>query len=285
MDPVESMEEDFTGFDEEEAILAPSGAIIDMPSKLEQVEQSFNETQEETDSDSGNLVIAEPQKKQETKVSEKSPRKRKPKVEDTTPTRARSSRVKGQGLAFLIAMEKGGSKKQMAKAQAQIDAQDASIAAAISSTELFPQFAPPMHTEPVKEFESENKKIVVKEATTKLSKEMVKTTKEKDPVKQLKEKDVRREKEASKSPLPTISNVHSPQVNTSKATGKSSSSNRKSFAAVNISSPLLKEPFKEGGLFSPNLFLLINFSEAKNFKFSINRLFRMETRSCIPCNS
>jgi len=247
MDTVESMDEDFTGFDEEEAIVAPSGAILDLPSKLDQVEHSFNETQD-TDSDSGNLVIAEPQKKQETKVSEKSPRKRKPKVEDTTPTRARSSRaMKGQGLAYLIAMEKGGSKKQMAKAQAQVDAQDASIAAAISSTELLPQVATPMYTEPVKEMEFENKKTFVKD-TTKSTKEMVKATKEKDPIKQLKERDVRRE--TSKSPLPTIANFPSPQVSSSKPAAKSSSSNRKSFAAVNISSPLLKEPFKEGVLFS-----------------------------------
>ncbi len=60
----------------------------------------------------------------EPKSVEKSPRKRKSRVEDVTPTRTPSSRVRGQGLAYLLAMEKGGSKKQLAKVQAQSDLDD-----------------------------------------------------------------------------------------------------------------------------------------------------------------
>lgn len=248
----ESMDEDFrgfTGFEQETIVINP-----EEPSKFE---HNLNETQDETDSDSGNLIIAEPQKKQEVKSSEKSPRKRKPKVEDITPTRARSSRVKGQGLAFLIAMEKGGSKKQMAKAQAQVDALDASIAAAVSSTEVWPQFSHQQFAEsPIESF-PENKKAALKDLkdSTKVAKEKESLKSTKDPVKQLKEKDAGKERETAKSPLPAIARVPSPSV--SIKSGKSSAS-RKSFAAVNISSPLLKEPFKEGKLFFFLYFLCVN---------------------------
>lgn len=220
LDQAESMDEDFTGFDEEPIVVNPSGAaMFGADLKLEDVP--------ETDSDSGALVIAEAEKKPETKSAEKSPRKRRSRaVEDATPTRAPSSRVKGQGLAYLIAMEKGGSKKQLAKAQAQVDAQEAQHSAPATADPLalpVPEADLPPEPEPVKKAKETQKPAKEPKETTKL--------KEKEPVK------------APSSPAPD-----SPAAPTSKA----KSGHRKSHSGLNISSPLLKEPFKEGTRDSSN---------------------------------
>ena len=195
-DKCESMEEDFTGFDDEPSLLNPGDGTEENAGQQDGAA--------ETDSDSGNLVIAEPVKKLEAKSAEKSPRKRRARVmEDNTPTRTLPSRVKGRGLAYLLAMEKGGSKKQLAKAQAQVDAQDTSMNDSVD-------FAP-------EEIEPEPEKKVIVE----------------------KKEKVVREKTVKEVPSPVISN-HSPFPVKPKIT------NRKSYGAANISSPLLKEPFKEG---------------------------------------
>lgn len=221
LDVTESMDEDFTGFDEE-PVLVNSGGTAIFPERLAQIEK-LEEALNETDSDSGNLVIAEPNKKSESSksTSDKSPRKRKSRVEDITPTRTPSSRVRGQGLAYLLAMEKGGSKKQLAKAQAaQAQAENFEIPPALQTNE------PPVVSQPEPPVEIETEK------TKKAPKETVKTPKEKEVVaKVLKEKE---------TPSTPASETTTPAVKASK------SSSRKSFSAVNISSPLLKEPFKEG---------------------------------------
>ena len=216
---VESMDEDFTGFDEEPLVVNPSATIL----QHERTEDGNNET----DSDSGNLVIAEPNKKPESKSIEKSPRKRKSRVEDITPTRTPSSRVRGQGLAYLIAMEKGGSKKQLAKVQAQSDPLE--TASSSQPTEIQQPAQPDLSVEL-----DTDKKRVGKEA-----KENSKPLKEKESVKTPKDKEISNTATLSDHPTPVIKPV--------KTTA------RKSYSAVNISSPLLKEPFKEGNLLCPLL--------------------------------
>lgn len=214
-DVTESMDEDFTGFDEEPVVVNTGGTAVLLDSRVE-------DAPADTDSDSGNLVIAEPHKKVELKNSEKSPRKRKSRVEDVTPTRTPSSRVRGQGLAFLLAMEKGGSKKQLAKAQAQSDSHDA--APSSSQPADPPAQVPP---EVTAETELEKKKI------GKDAKENAKNIKDKDPTKILKEKEAPSTVvPATASPTPIVKTTKNPA--------------RKSYSAINISSPLLKEPFKEG---------------------------------------
>lgn len=242
LDMAESMEEDFTGFEEEPigVVVNPSGtAILDTePTRME-------ETVNETDSDSGNLVIAEPEKKQAPKSTEKSPRKRKSKVEDITPTRAPSSRVRGQGLAYLIAMEKGGSKKQLAKAQAQADAQEAS-----ASLQTLPSDTSPAQEKALADCDpalgdSEAVKRDVAGATK--EKDSSKGTKE--PAKGNETSGVAKEKE---DVLPEAGSSMQPHQESpapapvAAPVTKARTTSRKSFSAINISSPLLKEPFKEG---------------------------------------
>ena len=179
---------------------------------------------DDRDSDSGNLVIAEPDKKpatvpappvEEKSPAEKSPRKRRSKVvEDSTPTRTPSSRVKGRGLAYLLAMEKGGSRKKLAEAQAQAEAQDAAVVFAKNEE---PQEAPaPIEVEPpqppVKEKEILPKSPVM---------------------------------EKTQSPVPTL-----PIIPTK-------AKSRKSYGGANIQSPLLKEPFKNGQYLGKFLFFHI----------------------------
>ena len=213
----DSMDEDFTGFDEEPVVVNTGDTTMLQESRTE-------EPLNETDSDSGNLVIAEPNKKPEAKPVEKSPRKRKSRiVEDITPTRTPSSRVRGQGLAYLLAMEKGGSKKQLAKVQAQTDAYE--MPSSSQSVET--------HAQGQNEAAIESE-VLEKKKTGKEAKETVKTPKE--HTKTLKEKETPHcSSPAVESPTPVAKSVKS--------------SARKSYSAVNISSPLLKEPFKEGNLF------------------------------------
>lgn len=207
LDQTESMDEDFTGFDEEPMVVTPAGPIV-----------TGLEDPPETDSDSGALVIAESEKKPEPKP-EKSPRKRRSRVtEDITPTRAPSSRVRGQGLAYLIAMEKGGSKKQLAKAQAQVDAQEAQQSVADPP--------PPPENDTVPEPEPPKPEPSKQEAPRKL-RETQRASKAK-------------EKEAVKEPSSPAPDSPAPLVPRAKGL------QRKSQSGFNISSPLLKEPFKEG---------------------------------------
>lgn len=225
LDLTESMEEDFTGFDEEPVSIVPNSGGTALLQ-----ESRTDEAINETDSDSGNLVIAEPNKRPDAKSAEKSPRKRKSRVEDITPTRTPSSRVRGQGLAYLLAMEKGGSKKQLAKVQAQTDSHDTPSSSQTSENQSLAQSEvdPP---------ETEKKK------SAKESKESAKSTKETTKV--------LKEKEPSVSAVPVNDSQHTPVVKPAKSTA------RKSYSAVNISSPLLKEPFKEGdflSFFSSNVF-------------------------------
>ncbi len=247
VDAADSMDEDFTGFDEEPVVVNTGSTTMLQESRIE-------EPLNETDSDSGNLVIAEPSKKPEAKSAEKSPRKRKSRVEDITPTRTPSSRVRGQGLAYLIAMEKGGSKKQLAKVQAQTDSYD--IPGSSHSVESQAH----VHSEAT--FETD---VVEKKKTGKESKENVKTSKEKDPAKILKEKETLHSSvPAAESPAPVVK--------------PAKSSARKSYSAVNISSPLLKEPFKEGNVLFNQVY----------FKYCIlicycQMCFRLEARSCLSC--
>jgi hypothetical protein len=217
LDATESMDEDFTGFDEEPVVVNTGGTPLLQDHRMDEVPV-------ETDSDSGNLVIAEPHKKVvEAKVVEKSPRKRKSRVEDVTPTRTPSSRVRGQGLAYLLAMEKGGSKKQLAKVQAQSELHDTQS----YSQPIDPPA--PVQIEAVVEPEIEKKKVG-KEAKEKV-------TKEKEPTKISKEKET---PQAVVVPATTASPT---------PVSKASKSNpRKSVSAVNISSPLLKIPFKDGNV-------------------------------------
>lgn len=255
LDVTESMDEDFTGFDEE-PVLVNSGGTALFPERLAQIEK-LEEALNETDSDSGNLVIAEPNKKSESNksTSEKSPRKRKSRAEDITPTRTPSSRVRGQGLAYLLAMEKGGSKKQLAKAQAaQAQAENFEIPPATPTSE------PPAVSQPETPVENEAEK-------KKAPKETVKTPKEKEVAKVLKEKE---------TPSTPVSETTTPVVSK-----QSKSSSRKSHSAINISSPLLKEPFKEG-----KTLLFFFFLNEKSFSSSHNYLVsRLEKRSCIPSDS
>ncbi len=227
LDINESMDEDFTGFDEEPVVVNTGGTPLIQDNRID-------ETPAETDSDSGNLVIAEPHKKVESKSVEKSPRKRKSRVEDVTPTRTPSSRVRGQGLAYLLAMEKGGSKKQLAKVQAQSDLQDTPS----SSQSVDPPA--PVQTEAVVEPEVEKKKV------GKEVKENAKVIKEKEPAKISKEKEI-----PQAAALPTT-NSPTPVVKSSKSNA------RKSYSAVNISSPLLKEPFKDGSVLNVCKLKLVN---------------------------
>lgn len=214
------MDEDFTGFDEGKdfAVMKPAEAAGVPP------EEGITN---ETDSDSGNLVIAEPLKKSanEPKSTEKSPRKRRSvAAENSAPTRTPSSRVKGRGLAYLLAMEKGGSKKQLAKAQAQVDAQDVSAVpptpeAALDST--MEDAEPGPGPEPEPEPEALEKPVEREVRGPRVVRERIAT----------------RDKEAvPKSPT---HNVSTPVV-------KSKANNRKSYGSTNISSPLLKAPFKDG---------------------------------------
>ena len=203
-------DEDFTGFDEEPAALK-AAEVADKYAGIIR-EEGVNET----DSDSGNLVIAEPQKKTELKSAEKSPRKRRSVVmENSAPTRTPSSRVKGRGLAYLLAMEKGGSKKQLAKAQAQVDAQDtlpgSSDQADSTMEEIEPEPEKVEKKEPVKELRTPRERIT-------------------------------RDKDAVKSPMYT-----SPAVTPRPTKGGS----RKSYGSTHISSPLLREPFKDGKKWQP----------------------------------
>ncbi len=248
IESIDPMEEDFTGFDEEPigVVVNPSGATIIDGDTSSRIEDPVNET----DSDSGNLVIAEPEKKQATAKSaeSKSPRKRRSKVEDVTPTRAPSSRVRGQGLAYLLAMEKGGSKKQLAKAQAQVEAQDSSTNLAGTSENLPLSLENPVQDPELPtslESEPEKKKII---ASNK-EKETGKASKEKEPTKVLtvkeKEVNITANEDGVTQDIPSSvdsSSAHLPVA--IKPTSKTGA--RKSFSAVNISSPLLKEPFKEG---------------------------------------
>ena len=216
LDVNESMDEDFTGFDEEPVVVNTGGTPLIQDNRID-------ETPAETDSDSGNLVIAEPNKKVESKSVEKSPRKRRSRVEDVTPTRTPSSRVRGQGLAYLLAMEKGGSKKQLAKVQAQSDLHDT------PSSSQSVDCPAAVQIDTVVEPEVEKKKV------GKEVKENAKVIKEKDPAKMSKEK------ETLQAAVPTT-NSPTPVVKSSKINA------RKSYSAVNIASPLLKEPFKEGNV-------------------------------------
>ena len=50
-------------------------------------------------------------------------------------TKILPKRVKGRGLAYLLALEKGGSKRHLATAQAQIDANEAEEELKISNNE------------------------------------------------------------------------------------------------------------------------------------------------------
>lgn len=248
IESIDPMEEDFTGFDEEPigVVVNPSGATIIDGDTSSRIEDPVNET----DSDSGNLVIAEPEKKQATAKSaeSKSPRKRRSKVEDVTPTRAPSSRVRGQGLAYLLAMEKGGSKKQLAKAQAQVEAQDSSTNLAGTSENLPLSLENPVQDPELPtslESEPEKKKII---ASNK-EKETGKASKEKEPTKVLtvkeKEVNITANEDGVTQDIPF--SVDSPSAHLPVAIKPTSKTGaRKSFSAVNISSPLLKEPFKEG---------------------------------------
>ena len=230
LDSVESMEEDFTGFEEEPigVVVNPSGAAI-LDAEISRLEDPVNET----DSDSGNLVIAEPEKKtQAPKSADKSPRKRRSKVEDVTPTRAPSSRVRGQGLAYLLAMEKGGSKKQLAKAQAQVDAKD------IAEADAADPPAAPVVPEP-------------KKAPT--------------AVKPAASHETLQERSSSPAATSSSSRTNSPLPPMTIRSTKAGA--RKSFSAVNISSPLLKEPFNEGKSLS---FILLR--RLKSFSFLSSRL-------------
>lgn len=250
LESIDPMEEDFTGFDEEPigVVVNPSGATIIDGDTNSRIEDPVNET----DSDSGNLVIAEPEKKQAVtakSAESKSPRKRRSKVEDITPTRAPSSRVRGQGLAYLLAMEKGGSKKQLAKAQAQVDAQDSSTNLVGTSNEN-----PPLPLEnslqdaelPTNsESEPEKKKNMASK-----EKETGKPLKEKEQMNKVlmakdKEVNILANEDGIIQDIPSsLDSSSAPLPAAIKPTNKTGA--RKSFSAVNISSPLLKEPFKEG---------------------------------------
>lgn len=244
LDVAESMDEDFTGFDEE-----PVSIVANTSGTALLQENRTEDGLNETDSDSGNLVIAEPEKKPDAKSVEKSPRKRKSRVEDITPTRTPSSRVRGQGLAFLLAMEKGGSKKQLAKAQAQTDLQEAPSSSQTENQSL-------VQPDAAVENDSEKKKA------GKESKESTKATKEKEAAKVLKEKE---------TPIvPPTHEPHTPVVKPAKSTA------RKSYSAVNISSPLLKEPFKEGN------FKFCENSDRIQFYVVPNKIIpRLEAGSCL----
>lgn len=265
MDTLESMEEDFTGFEEEPigVVVNPSGAAV-LDGETTRMEEAVNET----DSDSGNLVIAEPEKKQTPKSVERSPRKRKSKVEDITPTRAPSSRVRGQGLAYLIAMEKGGSKKQLAKAQAQVDAKDASNLASL--TESSPVISDQQDVgdpkpAPVSDLESDKKKAAGRQ------KDSSKISSDPSPViakeKETSEIEARKDPPLDQFPTPGSIPSESPVLPIARPT---KSGSRKSFAAVNISSPLLKEPFKEGNYPSmPSLHITCHISHFLPFFFRL----------------
>ena len=219
MDAAESMDEDFTGFDEEPVLVNSGGTAIFPPQdkpNSDVVAPANKPSEDNNDSDSGNLVIAEPSvagKKTEHKtvaaVADRSPRKRRSKVEEVTPpTRTPSSRVRGQGLAYLLAMEKGGSKKQLAKAhQAQV------MALEIQQQEILPaestEVAEPLPTIPL-ETHPQLPEAVDKRRSSKT----IEGT----------------SGASAKPPLPP----------------KSGPGSRKSYSSVNISSPLLKEPFKAG---------------------------------------
>ena len=113
-------------------------------------------------------------------------------------------------MAYLIAMEKGGGKKRMAQAHAQAEAQETN--ATISPGKQEPSTSHDPNTPKEKESEKEEEK----------SKEV-----------------------ATNSPAVTNSPALTPA--TRPRSGKREF--RKSYGAANISSPLLKEPFKEGKQF------------------------------------
>ena len=115
-------------------------------------------------------------------------------------------------MAYLIAMEKGGGKKRMAQAQAQAELKDLGSSIGAEAQTAGETDAA---VQPKEDHNLVNDKEVVKEA--------------------------KESKVAAASPAPAAA----PPATKPKS-AKRESGTRKSYGAANISSPLLKEPFKNG---------------------------------------